>query len=189
MGTGRTEFTGSGGVPAGGGSNNRNGGAGGNYSTSSSGSSFEEGLAEIPIIGDALQALGLVDNPYTDDVMRSLGEARKQYEEYRPEALNARVENLNRAMGLLGPANNMLGKMYGTDAMSDFSTFSTSPFDPMPMQSLDVGAMRPHVPGNPTSAELSAEGERRGGKMPAPSNGQAGYVVDQTMQRGTPRRL
>lgn len=79
-----------------------------------------------------LMGLGVTENPHGDDIVKAMEEARQMYEAYSQQQAQDRMNAINSAFSMFGPANNMLGRMYGPQAMTDFDRALQNPLDRRP---------------------------------------------------------
>lgn len=78
--------------------------------------------SELPIVG------GLFDNPADQAYQDALARNAEMLQQYRGPAIEARGQALQQQLGALGPANNMLGAMYGPGARVDLQALGQNPF-------------------------------------------------------------
>lgn len=83
---------------------------------------------EIPLVGGLLG--GIFGNPEQEAHEKALKRAQQEMFQYRPEALDARMNAMHSMAGAFGPANNMMGQMYGSGAQMDVGSMIQNPFSP-----------------------------------------------------------
>jgi hypothetical protein len=95
------------------------------------GSGFSESMSEMPLVG------GLFDDPREEDLKRNMLAAAQQYQAYRPELRDARVNATNQSLAAYQPAQRALIDMYGPMAYQDM-TFA-DPFGAPPQNMITGG--------------------------------------------------
>lgn len=98
--------------------------------------SFWEDLKSVPVLGTLAgiaegvgQGLGLVDNPEQGNVDQAFQQSAQAYQQYRPQMIQARIQALNQALGVLQGPNNLLERMYGPGVAPQIP-LAGNPFNP-----------------------------------------------------------
>lgn len=84
-------------------------------------------VSGIPILGNALNSMGIVGNPDEDAVQKSLADMKKAYSAYRPQAQQQSMLGLGNQLSAFGGTNDMLASMYGPQAKIDTSKLLQNP--------------------------------------------------------------
>lgn len=105
---------------------------------------------------DVLPALGLKKSPEEQALLDQMRRTATDYEQYRPQVAQARMNALRQGFELMSPYTRAMEQMYGPGAAADYSQLS-SPLDPM------------HQPQQPTTMSRVS-----GGEAPARPRVQAG---------------
>lgn len=126
-----------------------------------------DALSGLPLIG------GFFPDPTQEAHERQMRETARIYGEMRGPYSEARTQALqNMLQGIAGPGNQMMGQMYGQDAMMDFGMASQNPVTPQMAaigQPGQPGGGYAGAPGGPAPTAL----EGILGGPPAPTGVQA----------------
>lgn len=99
------------------------------------------------------------DDDYEQAMVDALKDAQEQYTQYRPEIAGARIDGLNQALGMFGPANAQLQAMYGPQAGVDLSV--ESPLDGLfAKQQTRAAGKEPIAPSDSSTNRLQQGGRR-----------------------------
>lgn len=88
---------------------------------------FDFGMNQLPFIGN------FFDNPAEGRMTGQMHLAGQNYQAYRPEVAQARLNALNQQASMFRPVNAMLGQMYGPQAQMDMSAAAQNPMSPRMM--------------------------------------------------------
>jgi hypothetical protein len=83
----------------------------------------------LPVVGPIAESLGLI-GPSDEEkaLQQKLKDNAAQMEAYRPQYKAAGLEILRRQLGLYGPVNDMITKMYGPEFRFNLDGLASDPF-------------------------------------------------------------
>lgn len=100
----------------------------------------------IPVVGDVLKTFG-VESEEERKVREAFDEMQKTLQQYRPAAAEARMRGLSNQVGMFGPVNDLLERMYGPSASFDVEGLLQNPAQMLPTSGrTSVGETRDGTP-------------------------------------------
>ncbi len=95
---------------------------------------------ELPIVGGLAGAI--FGNPEEEAQQKAFADAHAALMKYRPQAMQARMNAMGSMQHAFDPMNNLMGQMYGPQAMQNMSQTMQNPF-PQAMQDEMNGQANP----------------------------------------------
>ena len=86
---------------------------------------------------DLFPMVGLGQSPEEQALISQMQQTSQDYQAYRPEIAQARMQGLQQSMSLMDPYNRAMASMYGPGAMPDYSQVFQNPM---------VGNVQAHTP-------------------------------------------
>jgi hypothetical protein len=131
-----------------------------------------EGARSIPVFGDIAKMFG-AESREEREVREAYENMKKELQAYRPAATSAAMGGLSNQLGVFGPVNELLGKMYGPSAMFDMEAMNQNPFNRLATngrtstsagREAEPGRGNQHfgntAPGRPSQRELNPDSRR-----------------------------
>lgn len=109
--------------------------------------------------GDLLPMVGLQKSPEEQALLDQMRRTSTDYEQYRPQVAQARMNALRQGFELMSPYTRAMEQMYGPVAAADYSQLS-SPMDPIhqPQQPATVSQVSGgEPPGRPSVRAMPSE--------------------------------
>lgn len=117
---------------------------------------FDFSMNQLPLVGN------FFDNPNEGRMTQQMHQAGLNYQAYRPELANARLNALNQQASMFRPVHAMLGQMYGPQAQMDMTQAAQNP---MSQRMMGMGATSdaagPPPPMSPADMELPGKKGKR----------------------------
>ena len=105
---------------------------------------------------NVLPMVGLKKSPQDQALLNQMNQTAMNYDAYRPQIAQARMDAMNQAFQLMSPYSKMMEQMYGPGAVPDYSQMQ----NPLAGVHMSGGSSLPGVPNDPNARPRPRSEER-----------------------------